>query len=249
MNDKIEQSENVNKYEFNTISDKKDFGSLGIPNYIIEYDPLNLVIKCPRYHRFMTNEKSEISIDDLDQIQLEMETLLLDTMKRLRLLKNELNANEIKMLKNNIDASSSSSSSSSKSKTEIKQPYNEKTFEKYFDRITFKSKANCALQPNYEIIERFIAMPYPQLNDVDVPNQFWSFIHYLHDIPPKEEEVKQCAAFYGKCKMLDDDISRMNDINIKTIDHGDNNDNQNDEKQQDGKTRSIFGKIYSSIFQ
>lgn len=51
MNDKIEQSENVNKYEFNTISDKKDFGSLGIPNYIIEYDPLNLVIKCPRYHR------------------------------------------------------------------------------------------------------------------------------------------------------------------------------------------------------
>lgn len=48
----------------------------------------------------MTNEKSEISIDDLDQIQLEMETLLLDTMKRLRLLKNELNANEIKMLKN-----------------------------------------------------------------------------------------------------------------------------------------------------
>ncbi|KAH7640422.1 hypothetical protein HUG17_7889 [Dermatophagoides farinae] len=198
MNDKIEQSENVNKYEFNTISDKKDFGSLGIPNYIIEYDPLNLVIKCPRYHRFMTNEKSEISIDDLDQIQLEMETLLLDTMKRLRLLKNELNANEIKMLKNNIDASSSSSSSSSKSKTEIKQPYNEKTFEKYFDRITFKSKANCALQPNYEIIERFIAMPYPQLNDVDVPNQFWSFIHYLHDIPPKEEEVKQCAAFYDQ---------------------------------------------------
>lgn len=48
----------------------------------------------------MTKENSEINIDDLDQIQLEMETLLLDTMKRLRLLKNELNANEIKMLKN-----------------------------------------------------------------------------------------------------------------------------------------------------
>lgn len=43
---------------------------------------------------------------------------------------------------------------------------------------------------NYEIIERFIGTPYPQLNDVDIPNQFWSFVHYFHDISPTEEEVK-----------------------------------------------------------
>nr|XP_027198668.1 uncharacterized protein PFB0145c-like [Dermatophagoides pteronyssinus] len=232
MDDKIEQPENGNKYEFNTISDKKDFGSLGIPNYIIEYDPLNLVIKCPRYHRFMTKENSEINIDDLDQIQLEMETLLLDTMKRLRLLKNELNANEIKMLKNNIDASSSSSSSS-KSKIEIKQPYavKEKTFEKYFDRITFKNKANGTMPTNYEIIERFIGTPYPQLNDVDIPNQFWSFVHYFHDISPTEEEVKQCAAFYDACESLNDDLSLITGSNLTINEKNDdtNNDNKSDE--------------------
>lgn len=54
----------------------------------------------------------------------------------------------------------------------------------------FVDKFTLQMPTNYEIIERFIGTPYPQLNDVDIPNQFWSFVHYFHDISPTEEEVK-----------------------------------------------------------